>query len=67
VLSEPEDEMSQRDLLGDTLYKIFGAAELSGAEPLAGHSPEAREAWKRQLAARKRQREERRERRTDDA
>jgi hypothetical protein len=41
VLSEPEGEMSQRDLLGDTLYKIF--------------------------AARKRQREERRERRTDDA
>jgi hypothetical protein len=52
--------MRERDLLGDTLYKIFGAAELGGAEPLAGHSPEARAAWKRQLAARKRAREERR-------
>jgi hypothetical protein len=57
--------MSRRDLLGDTLYKIFGAAELGGAEPLAGHSPEAREAWKRQLAARKRARAERRRPRTE--
>jgi hypothetical protein len=52
--------MSQRDLLGDTLYKIFGAAELGGAEPLAGHSAEARDDWKRRVAARKRERAERR-------
>jgi hypothetical protein len=51
---------AERDLLGDTLYMIFGAAELGGAEPLAGHSPEAREAWRRRLEARRRERENRR-------
>jgi hypothetical protein len=54
---------ARRDLLGDTLFKIFGSAELTGAEPLAGHSPEARAAWKMQLEDRRRLRAERRQRR----
>ena len=58
--------MSDRDLLGDTLFKIFGSAELTGEQPLAGHSPEAREAWKRQLEGRKRAKEQRRERHPDN-
>jgi hypothetical protein len=40
------------------MFKIFGPAQVDGA--IQGHSPEARDAWKRRVAARKQEREQRR-------
>jgi hypothetical protein len=39
-----------RSRIGEWMYRIFGPAQVDGA--LQGHSPEAREAWKK-IAARK--------------
>ena len=50
----PED----RGWVGRMLYKVLGPATVEGA--LQGHSPEAREHWKRMVQARKQAREEQR-------
>jgi hypothetical protein len=42
------------------MVKLFGPAQVEGA--VQGHSPEAREAWKRRMAARRAERADRRSR-----
>jgi hypothetical protein len=42
--------------LWEVLYGVFGPAQVQGA--LQGHSPEAQQEWKRQVAERKRIREQ---------
>jgi hypothetical protein len=39
------------------MFKVFGPAQVEGA--IQGHSPEARAAWKRRVAARRQERDER--------
>jgi hypothetical protein len=48
--NEPEPQQ-QRSRLGEWAYKIFGPAQVNNA--IQGHSPEARDSWKRRVAARK--------------
>ena len=50
----PEDPKQPRSRFGELMYKIFGPAQVEGA--IQGHSPEARESWKRRLAERKKDR-----------
>jgi hypothetical protein len=41
----------RRSKVGEWAYRIFGPAQVDNA--IQGHSPEARESWKRRVAARK--------------
>lgn len=56
--NDPSPEQPERSRWQEWMFKIFGPAQVEGA--VQGHSPEAREAWKRRLAARKQEREQRR-------
>ena len=46
---EPQDDTARlkKKRRGEWLFQIFGPPTVSGA--LQGHSPEAREAWKRRV------------------
>jgi hypothetical protein len=51
-VSESSDpDPTQRSRFGEWAYRIFGPAQVDNA--IQGHSPEARESWKRRVAARK--------------
>jgi hypothetical protein len=50
------DQPRTRSRFGEWAYRIFGPAQVDGA--IQGHSPEARESWKRRVAARRQERED---------
>jgi hypothetical protein len=54
---DPEPQQPpERSRFGEWAYRIFGPAQVDGA--IQGHSPEARESWKRRVAARRQERED---------
>lgn len=56
MVTAPQDpdapQPRRRSRVGEWAYRIFGPAQVDNA--LQGHSPEAREAWKRRVAERRR-------------
>jgi hypothetical protein len=58
--NSPEQQPEQRSRWAEFMVKLFGPAQVEGA--IQGHSPEARDAWKRRVAARRAEREGRRSR-----
>ena len=58
--TSPEQQPEPRSRWAEFMVKLFGPAQVEGA--VQGHSPEAREAWKRRMAARRAERADRRSR-----